>query len=241
MKPFKFHATMARHARAPTGTLSRDPSNRHDMDRWNDSLPSDLLDRICDRGDVQQFAKGEILFEEGDAPDGIYVLLDGKLKVYSEAPNGRELVFNVLEPGDVLGEMLLDGGLRSASVRAMTDVRCSIVDTAILRTLVRSEPDFAEYLIRKLIARVRRLSRNAKSLAIHSVHDRVITLLEEHAVAGELGREVPRFLTQQEIANRVGASREMVNHVVRDLVNEGYIHKDAAHRMTLLKKLPRRE
>ena len=209
------------------------------MDRWKNSLPSDLLARICERGDVQEFAKGEILFEEGDAPDGIYVLLDGKLKVYAEAPSGRELVFNVLEPGDALGEMLLDGGSRCASVKAATAARCGIVDATTLRTLVRSEPDFAEYMIRKLIARVRRLWRNTKSLAIHSVHERVVALLEEHAVMDGGVRKVPRLLTQQEIANRVGASREMVNHVVRDLVDDGYIHKDAAHCMTIVKKLPR--
>ena len=209
------------------------------MDQPHASQPDHPLAQLSLRGDVHPFAKGEVLFEEGDAPDGMYLLLDGKVKVYSEGANGREVVYTVLEAGDVLGELLLDGGPRSASVKAMTDGSCSVVDTDTLRSLVRSEPDFAEYVIRKLIARVRRLSCNTRSLALHGVHDRVIALLEEHAPAGDGPRTLPRFLTQQEIANRVGASREMVNHVIRDLANAGYLRREGRG-MTIVGDPPRR-
>lgn len=209
-----------------------------DMERHQHPLPASLIDYLADRGDIRQAGKGERLFREGDAPDGLYVLLDGKLKVYSENANGREILYSILEPGEILGEMLLDGGMRSASVKALTRVRYSVIPPDALHDLFHARPDFAEFVTRKLITRIRSLTHKTKSLMIDGVRARVIALLNEHAIPDGDVRRVPRSLTQQEIANRIGASREMVNHVVRELIQGDYIHKDAGHRMTLLKALP---
>ena len=207
------------------------------MDRMNDRLPSTLLRQLSARGDVCHFESGHLLIHERDVPDALYVLLSGQMKVFSHDNRNREVVYNTLGPGEIFGEMLLDGGRRSASVRAIADSECLVIDGDKCHELVRAYPDFAECLILKLISRLRGATRMIRSLALDDVHGRVVALLEEVAVAEGDARRIPRSFTQSQIASRVGASREMVNHIVRDLMMGGYIHKDAAHRMTLLKKL----
>ncbi|HTL15214.1 MAG TPA: Crp/Fnr family transcriptional regulator [Thermomonas sp.] len=210
------------------------------MDEIEHLLPPALLDQLARDGNPLHFGDGEVLFREGDPSDSLHLLLSGQLKVYSRNASGREVVFNVLGPGQIVGELFLDGGTRSASVKAVGDVECLSVDPAAIHTLLRSSPDFAEHLIKLLIARLRAVTRKARSLALDGVYERVVALLEETAVPGRDGLRVPQHLTQLEIASRIGASREMVNHVLRDLVRGGFIVKDGRHRMTIVGKLPRR-
>ena len=199
-----------------------------------------LLAALSGDGRVRSLAPGEVLFHEGDASDAMYLLLSGRLKVYACNDSGREVVYNVLERGQLLGEMLLDGGQRSASVRALEASDCLVVDSGDVHELLHAHPEFAEVLVLGLIARLRHATRTIRGMALEGVCERVVALLEEVAVGDEGHREVPRALTQIEIARRVGASREMVNQVLRDLVRGGFIHKDRAHRMNLLKPLPAR-
>ena len=202
-------------------------------------IPQHLLEQLLAAGDNRRYAVGEILFHQGDASDALYVLLSGRLRVYSGNANGREVVYNVLEPGDTLGELLLDGGTRSASVQAMTESECLVIKGDTLRSLIRTYPELAERLMLRLIARLRHATRTIHSLALEGVFERVTALLEESA--GEDGevRRVPAQLTQQEIANRIGATREMVNHVMQRLRREGYILRDPQRRTVILKPLPR--
>ncbi len=201
-------------------------------------IPQSLLAALSGDRHVRTLAAGEVLFHEGDTSDAMYLLLSGRLKVYACNDSGREVVYNVLEPGQLLGEMLLDGGQRSASVQALEASTCVRVDSGDVHGLLHAHPEFAEVLVLGLIARLRHATRTIRGMALEGVYERVVALLEDVAVGDEGHREVPRALTQIEIARRVGASREMVNQVLRDLVRGGFIHKDRAHRMTLLKPLP---
>lgn len=203
-------------------------------------LPQALLAALAGDGRVRTLAAGEVLFHEGDASDAMYLLLSGRLKVYACNHGGREVVFNVVEPGQLLGEMLLDGGHRSASVQALEASACLVVDSGNVHGLLHAHPEFAEVLVLGLIARLRHATRTIRGMALEGVYERVVALLQDVAVGDEGQRQVPRALTQIEIARRIGASREMVNQVLRDLVRGGFIHKDRAHRMTLLKPLPAR-
>lgn len=189
---------------------------------------------------VRSLEGGEVLFCEGDASDAMYLLLSGALKVYSCNDSGREVVYNVLAPGELIGEMLLDGGPRSASVKALEASECLMVEGGDVRGLLRAHPEFAEVLVLKLISRLRNATRTIRSMALEGVYERVVALLEQVAVGVGGQRTVPRSFTQIEIARRVGASREMVNQVLRDLVKGGFIHKDRSHRVTLLMPLPGR-
>ena len=210
------------------------------MEEPEHRLPREVLDHIARDAEPRHYGDGDILFREGDPSDCMYVLLKGQLKVYSRNTTGREMVFNVLGPGDIVGELFLDGGMRSASVKAVGEVECRMVDGEAIQSLLRSEPDFAEALVKLLIARLRAVTRKARSLALDGVYERTVALLEESATTSPEGLRVPPEFTQQEIANRIGASREMVNHVLRDLVRGGLIVKDSRHRMTIVGKLPKR-
>ena len=203
-----------------------------------DRLLPETLQQLSSDGDIRHFSKGEVLFQEGDASDALYVLLKGQLKVYSLKGDGREVVYNILEAGEILGELFLDGGPRSASVKAMTDSDCLIVEGELIRELMRTHPKFAECLVIKLIRRLRHTTHKIRSLALDRVYDRVVALLNETAILDGDVRRTPPHLTQQEIASQVGATREMVNHVIRDLIRGGFIHKDQRHRLTLLRKFP---
>jgi CRP/FNR family cyclic AMP-dependent transcriptional regulator len=201
-------------------------------------IPQDLLQQLLMEGDTRRYAAGEILFHQGDASDALYLLLSGQLRVYSSNAGGREVVYNVLEPGDTLGELLLDGGPRSASVQAVADTECLVIRGDTLRTLVRTYPELAERLMLRLISRLRHATRTIHSLALEGVFERVNALLEESAHGEGEHRLVPSYLTQQEIGNRIGATREMVNHVMQRLRREGYITRDAQRRTVIVKPLP---
>ena len=210
------------------------------MDQQLNRLPTELVSELSRCGEVQRFDRGEILIQEGERANTLLVLLSGKLKVYSLDQRDREVIYNQLGPGEILGEMLLDGGTRSASVKALVPSECLVVDAEQARALLRAHPDFAECLVVKLISRLRTATRTIRSLALHDVHERVVALLEEVAVPDGDVRRVPRHYTQGQIAAHIGATREMVNHIVRDLRVGGYLRKDAEHQLILLKKLPKR-
>lgn len=195
-----------------------------------------LLTLACS---IRALAAGELLFEEGDTSDTLYILLSGQLKVFTFGANGREVVYNVLEPGELLGEMFLDGEPRSASVKATMPCECLVVPGDGIRDLLRAHPDFAEFMVVNLISRLRQTTRKVRSLALEGVYERTVALLDDVAVGEGAMRRLPAKLTQGEIAGRIGATREMVNHVLRDLERGGFIVKSGTQRV-IAKPLPKR-
>ncbi len=202
-------------------------------------LSGNLLRELAASMPVQRFPAGTTLLTEGDSADFLYVLIEGQLKVYACNSRGREVVYNILEPGEFFGEMMLDGEPRSASVKAVVDAECVLVPGSELSGLLLAHPEFAECLVLTLISRLRNATSKIRGLALDGVYERVAALLADAAVMDGDVLRVPRSFTQLEIAKRVGASREMVNHVLRDLVRGGFILKDERHRMTIVKKLPK--
>lgn len=203
-------------------------------------LPPSLQAELHQRGQLRHYPAGEVLFHEGDTPDHLFLLLSGQLKVYSEGDNHQEVVYSILKPGELLGEMMLDGGPRSTSVRAITNVTCKTIEGQTAAALLREAPDFGEYLVHRLIGRIRRLTRQNRNLVLQDVYERVATLLEEHSNGDEAAWKVPRVLTYQEIANRVGATREMVGNIMRNLIRGGFIVKEKDRQMTIIRKLPKK-
>lgn len=203
-------------------------------------LSPPLVALLSEHGQLERYAANDVLFHEGDASTGLYLLLSGRLKVHATAADGREVTYNLLEPGELVGELSMDGSARTASVRALTDVTCILVDNRTARTLLRTQPDLAEHVLSLAALRARRSTHMTRSMALESTRDRVLGLLERHAIAdGDVWR-VPTELTQQEIANRIGASRETVNRAIGALVREGIVRKDAGQRMSLLAMARRR-
>lgn len=205
------------------------------------ALSEDLFARLAERGDTQRYLRDEVLILEGDASDALYILIEGQLKVFSRDERGREIVFNTILPGEFFGEMFLDGGPRSASVKAVTDARCIVVNEAEMRSFMRDYPEFAECLVHKLIARLRHATRFSRALALDGAYERTIALLDEIALTEGDIRFVPPRVTQQDIADRVAVTREMINHIMRDLTRNGLIARDEKRRLVLSKDFARHE
>lgn len=202
-------------------------------------LSDELLSQLSLGGELRTLARGEVLIREGEVSDSLYVLVAGELKVYTRGDKGRELVYNVLRPGEFFGEMFLDGGPRSASVRAVCTSICVVIGPDKFRDFMRGYPEFAECLVLKLISRVRHATEQLRSLAMKDVYERTSALLNQLAVDEGSVRAIGPAVTQQEIADRIGATREMVNHIFRALVRGGFLVRDGKRRMLLAKELPK--
>lgn len=208
-------------------------------DSSQSQLSEDLISELALRGDLQTFARGELLIREGERSDSLYILVAGELKVYTRGEKGRELVYNVLVPGEFFGEMFLDGGPRSASVKAVCTSICVVVGPEAFREFMRGYPEFAESLVLKLISRVRHATEQLRDLAMKDVYQRAAALLNEQAVREGNVRAIYPSLTQQEIADRIGATREMVNHIIQALLRGGFLVRDRNRRMVLARELPK--
>lgn len=200
-------------------------------------LAEDTLRAIASTGVVRSFPKNSILINEGDTADSLYIVLSGRVKVFASNESGREIVLSFFGPGEYVGEMSLDGSPRSASVMTVDPTTCAIVNRASFREFVLAHPDFALNLVGKLIQRVRVATENVKSLALTDVYSRLVRLITTLAVERDGKLVVPEKLTQQDIAERVGASRDMISRLLKDLVTGGYL--DVSDRtITVLKKPP---
>ena len=194
---------------------------------------------LATRAAVQTFPKGAVIVNEGDSSDSIFIIRSGRVKVFLHGRDGREAVLNVHGPGEYFGEIVLDEGPRSASVVTLEKSSFLVISKAEFRRFVSEHPDFAMKLIHRLMRRVRALTDSVGNLALLDVYGRVARLLLELAVE-DRGRLVVRErLTQKDIADRVGASREMISRVFKELVAGGYVEvKDRL--ITICKDLPRR-
>lgn len=183
------------------------------------------LQVIAAQGSIRRYNKHTIIINEGDLSDSIFLILQGLVKVYAVGSEGKEVALNFLGMGEMVGELAMDGDPRTASVMTLEPTVCSVISRNALLESIRDNPNFALQIISMLIKRTRRATKEVKRLALESVYERIAALLEEDAVARPPSqkRELPYKLTQQELASRVGASREMVNRVLRDLTDGGYI------------------
>lgn len=205
----------------------------------DDRLLRPLLDSIARHGGTRSFPAHAILINEGDSTDSLYIVLSGRVRVYStSADGGREVILAEHGPGEYLGELSLDGERRSASVKTMEPTQCCVVQSAELRQFLAEHPDFALHLTHKLIRMARRLTEQVKSLALQDVYGRLVHVLMELSEPDGERRIVRQRLTQRDIANRVGSSREMVNRIMKELTAGGYVAIDDTRQLIIQRKLP---
>jgi len=152
---------------------------------------------------------------------------------------GKEVVVNVVGPGDYFGEIVLDGGPRSASIMTIEPSRFFVIPRDDVEGMLERNPEFARDLVCKLTGNVRSLTTKVLDLALKDVYGRLVRFIEENAVERDGVSVIPERLTQNDIAERIGGSREMVSRIVKDLTAGGYISIDAKH-IKLHKKLPNR-
>lgn len=194
------------------------------------------------RGTLHSYPKKAVLINEADSGDSLFVLLKGSVKVFSMNEDGREITFGHIHSGDYFGEMSLDGGSRSASVITLEPCTCAVLSRTAVSEHLAQTPEFAMSLVVQVIRRARAATEAARSLALLNVYGRLLAVLEERggvAVHEGVAGITLEPITHQDIANRVGASREMVSRLLKDLEKGHYIEM-GSKRITLLKKLPSR-
>lgn len=199
-----------------------------------------LAREMVSMGEVRRYRKGTILIHEADAGDTLFVVVDGRVKVYCTDDNDKEITFGVIGPGDYFGEMALDGGPRAASVVTLESSVCALLTRNTLLSFIARRPEFALDLLSKVIRRARMATNSARNLAFVDVYGRLSQCLQGLATPQEDGTQrITERLTHQEIASRTGCSREMVSRILKDLENGGYVRMEN-RRIVLMQTLPAR-
>ena len=188
------------------------------------SLDKDELKALTAHAVTRTFRKNTIVINEGDAGDSMYVVLSGQLKAFLSDDEGKEIVINTMGPGEYFGELsLFDDTQRSASVITTEPTQLSIILKADFDACLAHHPEIAHHIIKELINRLRISTENVRSLALMDVYGRVARLLLQVAEEVDGKLVVKEKLTQQDIADRVGSSREMISRILKDLRTGNYI------------------
>jgi CRP/FNR family transcriptional regulator len=173
-------------------------------------------------------SRGHIVFREGDEGDRLFIVIDGKVKISRAAADGRENLLAVLGTGEMFGELsLFDPGPRTASVSAVTDATLASLDHDDLRPLLFERPGVAVELLQALAQRLRRTNEAMADLVFTDVPGRVakalLDLAEKFGISEADGVRVRHDLTQEELAQLVGASRETVNKALSEFAHRGWL------------------
>ena len=202
-------------------------------------LTADDVVAVAEHAVSRVFPKNAVIVNEGDLSESLYVILSGRVKVYSSDDDGNEIILSFQGPGEYFGEMaLLDETPRSASVVTLEPTRLAVISKEEFRNCLVNQPDIGLDLIHNLVRRVRALTEKVKSLGLEDVYGRVTRTLVALAASRDNGKMViEQRLTHQEIANMVGSSREMVSRIMADLSRGGYIAVEEK-RITINKKFP---
>jgi CRP/FNR family cyclic AMP-dependent transcriptional regulator len=191
-------------------------------------------------GDYQRrvYPKQSYVINEGDKSDYFYIVVSGKVKIVMTDDEGREVILAIIGPGEHFGELaLIDQLPRSASAVTMEESTLLLVTRDRFRERLLNDPLLAEQFMVSLTQRLRAADRKIEGLALRDVYSRISRTLWELATEQDGKMVLPQKLTHQDLANMVGASREMVTRILRDLVTGGYISVENRE-ITLLKKLP---
>jgi CRP-like cAMP-binding protein len=174
------------------------------------------------------FPRGHTIFAEGEPGDRLYIILDGKVKLGRHSPDGRENLLAIMGPADMFGELsVFDPGPRTSTAVAVTEVRLATMDRVGMRSWVTQRPEIAEQLLRVIARRLRRTNNSLADLIFTDVPGRVAKALLQ--LARQFGTQengqlrVTHDLTQEELAQLVGASRETVNKALADFGQRGWL------------------
>jgi CRP-like cAMP-binding protein len=196
--------------------------------------------------DSVKISKGGILFKEGDSGEHVYVIVEGKLKLGTSSGDGRENLLSILGPGEMFGELsLFDPGPRTSAATAVTDAKLLSLGHEKLIPWLRENPDVSLQLLARLAQRLRRTNEAVGDLVFSDVPGRVAKALID--LGERFGKETPEGLfvqhelTQEELAQLVGASRETVNKALADFAGRGWLRLDGrAVLITDLERLSKR-
>ena len=191
-------------------------------------IPQPDLEKLAAIARQEDYAKNAEIMAEGERSSGLYILLSGKVKVVLRNEEGKEIILAMLNPTEYFGEMaLLDDAPRSADVVAMVPTSVLVIAKQKFNQWLLRHPDMSFVIIRTLAQRLREADRKIGDLALMDVYGRVARALISLAKEDGQGRMVvSEKLSQQSLADIVGASREMVSRTLKELAQVGHIWFD---------------
>jgi CRP/FNR family cyclic AMP-dependent transcriptional regulator len=182
------------------------------------------LDVVRAVASEKHYPKSAVVLTEGEMGDSLFMIQSGKVKVFIGDEDGREIILKILGPGDFFGEMsMIDKQPRSASVSTLEPAVFLVLTHTAFEKCVEQAPQIGNMVMQVLAQRVREADRKIGTLALMDVYGRVASTLLELSVYSNGKLMVGEKLSQQDLANMVGASREMVNRILKDLSDRGFI------------------
>ncbi|MDD2724733.1 MAG: Crp/Fnr family transcriptional regulator [Methylovulum sp.] len=200
-------------------------------------LPDEAIESLALKAKCCTFPKQTIIISEKDETDSLYIIVSGRVKIFTSDNGGREVTLMTQETGSYFGELALLGNEpRSASVMTLEKTVCGIISKGDFKIWLTEYPDVTLNLLKDMSEKIRILTRRVKNLALSNVHERTVQVLYKLACKEENGDLVIHDRpTQLELASMIGASREMINKVLRELEKKGYLEN---HDKSILIKIP---
>ena len=201
-------------------------------------LSDQSLESLASHATIKTFPKNAIIINEGDETGSFHIILSGKVRVYVSDEFGKELTLSLDSSGKYFGELaLLDDEPRSASVITAEKSTCGIISKVEFKAWLAKNPDAPFSLIKGLSNKVRTLTDKVRTLALSDVYGRLIIELQNMAEEKDGTRVIDDKPTQQDLANMIGASREMVSKIFKELIKGDYITIDGKS-LFINKKFP---
>jgi len=202
-------------------------------------VPDAQLEQIAKVAFHRRVTRQTTIVRAGDSTDSLYVLISGSAKVLNSDEDGREVILTLLGPGEFFGEMgLIDGSPRSADVMATETCELLVITKNDFIRCLSENFDLCLNIMKSLVQRLREADRNIESLALMDVYGRVAKLLIDFSEDENGQHVIKRRLTKQDIAKMIGASREMVSRVMKDLENRGYFKVEGGRIIIREKSIP---
>lgn len=197
-------------------------------------LDARLLRRLTDGAVRRTLSRGQVLFHEGDSGESLYVVIEGLVKLSVASPDGREMLLATVRPMEAFGELsLVDGGPRSTSAVAVEATTVLVLRRSDLLEALRQEPALVDGVLRSMGALVRRLTEQTTDLVFLDVNERVakllVSLVERDGVSRDGTVVVDLALSQGELAEMVGVSRQSLNQALHKLAERAWITLDGRH------------
>ena len=188
-------------------------------------LTAAQADSVADGVLKNRFKRGEAIVEQGKKSNALFIILTGRARVMTTDQRGREVILATMQPGDYFGEMsLIDNEPHSATVRAEVQTDVLVLGRLEFAACLPESGSMAYSVLRGLVQRLRHADRKIESLALMDVYGRVAKALLEFSSVDSLGNSVIRDrVSRQDLAKMVGASREMVSRVMKDIEERGFI------------------
>jgi CRP-like cAMP-binding protein len=188
-------------------------------------LTANQAESVAESVTKRRFKRGEVIVEQGSKSNTLFIILTGRVRVVTSDKRGREVILATLQPGDYIGEMsLIDNQEHSATVRAEVQTDALVLGRAEFARCLPENSSMAYAIMKGLVQRLRQADRKIESLALMDVYGRVARALLEFALPDREGlMTIKERISRQDIAKMVGASREMVSRVMKDLEDRGFI------------------